>query len=139
MAKSVDQVVQKWKTNAGGAQQAFVDGVQSTSVDPTALAIANEAGALAGYQQAITSGRWRTALARVGKGGWQTATVAKAGNYGTGITAGADKYAQSMGQWLPVIQSVGAQAKQMPGATIDQRIARSAFVARALYNRKRGL
>jgi hypothetical protein len=139
MAKTLDQVVGKWTANASGAQQAFVDGVQNTSVDPTQRAIANEAGLLSGFQQAVTSGRWRAALAAVGKAGWQAATVDKAGNYGTGIAAGKDKYSASMSQWLPILQSVGATAKGMPGATIDQRIARSAYVAKTLYNRKRGL
>lgn len=138
MAKSLDQVVGKWSANASGAQQAFVDGVQNTSVDPTQRAIANQAGALAGYQAAITSGLWARKLAAVGKAGWQAATVAKAGNYGTGIAAGTDKYASAMSQWLPVIQQAGVAAKNMPGQTLQQRIARSAYVATTLYNRKRG-
>jgi hypothetical protein len=52
---------------------------------------------------------------------------------------GRDKYNQAMTAWLPVILSTGAAAKQMPGATLQQRIARSAYVATTLYNRKRGL
>jgi hypothetical protein len=137
MAKTLDQVVSKWATNAGGAQQSYVDGIQNTTVDPTALAIANEAGYLSGVQQSVAL--WRAGLARAGKAGWQSAAVAKAGNYGTGITAGRDKYNQAMTAWLPVILSTGAAAKQMPGATLQQRIARSAYVATTLYNRKRGL
>jgi hypothetical protein len=137
MAKTLDQVVSKWATNAGGAQQSYVDGIQNTTVDPTALAIANEAGYLSGVQQSV--GLWRSGLARAGKAGWQSAAVAKAGNYGTGINAGRDKYNQAMTAWLPVILSTGAAAKQMPGATLQQRIARSAYVATTLYNRKRGL
>jgi hypothetical protein len=137
MAKTLDQVVSKWATNAGGAQQTYVDGIQNTTVDPTALAIANEAGYLSGVQQSV--GLWRAGLARAGKAGWQSAAVAKAGNYGTGISAGRDKYNQAMTAWLPVILSTGQAAKQMPGATLQQRIARSAYVATTLYNRKRGL
>lgn len=137
MAKTLDQVVGKWSQNASGAQQAFVEGVQATSVDPTALAIANEAGYLAGVQQSV--GLWRANLSRVGKQGWQSATVAKAGNYGTGIAAGRDKYQQAMTAWLPIIQSTAATARAMPGATLQQRIGRSAYVATTLYNRKRGI
>jgi hypothetical protein len=73
------------------------------------------------------------------QGGLAVGAVAKAGNYGTGINAGRDKYNQAMTAWLPVILSTGAAAKQMPGATLQQRIARSAYVATTLYNRKRGL
>jgi hypothetical protein len=137
MAKTLDQVVSKWGANAAGAQPAYVAGIQNTTVDPTALAIANEAGYLSGVQASV--GLWRAGLARSGKAGWQAAAVAKAANYGTGINAGKDKYNQAMTAWLPIIQQTGAAAKQMPGATLQQRIARSAYVATTLYNRKRGL
>ena len=139
MAKDLNAVTNKWAQNSGAAQQAFVDGVNNTSVDPTALAIANEQGYLSGVQQAVQSGYWRRRLQQVGKAGWQQATVAKAGNYGTGIAAGRAKFEAAMGTWLPIIQQTGNAAKAMPGQTLDHRIARSAFVARTLYNRKRGL
>jgi hypothetical protein len=137
MAKTVDQVVGKWAANAGGAQQSYIDGIMGTTVDPTALAIANEAGYLSGVQQSV--GLWRARLAATGKVGWQTAARDKAGNYGTGINAGKDKYQRSMGVWLPIIQQTGVAAKQMPGATLQQRLQRSNYVATTLYNRKRGL
>jgi hypothetical protein len=68
-----------------------------------------------------------------------TASIAKASNFGTGIAAGQAKYERAMQTWLPEIQRVGAAAKAMPGQTIDQRLARSAYVGRTLYNRKRGI
>lgn len=137
MAKSLEQVVSKWAANAGAAQTAYTDGIQNTTVDPTALAAANQAGYLAGVQSSVNL--WRSNLLKVGKSGWQSASVAKAGNYGTGISAGKDKFQSGMQTWLPIIQQVGAAAKAMPGQTVDQRIARSAYVAKTLYNRKRGL
>lgn len=139
MAKTLDQVTSKWSQNAGSSQQAYVDGIRNTTVDPTQLAIANEQGYLSGVQQAVQTGLWRRNLAAVGKGGWQAAAEAKAGNFGTGIAAGVEKYNTKMATWLPIIQNTAQQAKQMPGNTLDQRIARSAFVARSLYNRKRGI
>jgi hypothetical protein len=139
MAKSLDQVVQKWRNNAGAAQGAYVDGIRNTTVDPTALAVANEAGYLSGVQQAVQTGYWRRRLQQVGKAGWQQASEDKAANYGTGIAAGASKFERSMQTWLPIVQQAGAAAKAMPGQTLDQRIARSAYVARTLYNRKRGV
>lgn len=139
MAKTLDQVVSRWQSGASGAQQAFTDGVQGTTVDVVGRAIANQAGMLAGVTQAVNSGFWASQLSKVGTQGWKSATVAKAGNYATGIAAGLNKYQSSMQTWLPRIQSAGAAAKAMPGTTLDQRIARSAYVARTLYNAKRGL
>lgn len=137
MAKSLEQVVSKWAQNAGAAQTAYTDGIQNTTVDPTALAAANQAGYLAGVQSSVNL--WRSNLLKVGKSGWQSASIAKAGNYGTGISAGQAKFQSGMQTWLPIIQQTGAAAKAMPGQTVDQRIARSAYVAKTLYNRKRGL
>lgn len=139
MAKSLEAVVSKWANNAGAAQQAYVDGINNTTVDPTAAAIANEQGYLVGVQQAVQSGLWRRRLQAVGKAGWQQAAVAKAANFGTGISAGRGKFESAMATWLPIINQTAAAAKAMPGQTLDQRIARSAFVSRTLYNRKRGL
>src|SRR5262249_27728488 len=101
--KDLATTVGRWTTNAGGAQQSFVDGVQRTDKDPTALAIANTQGMLTGVTEAITSGRWARNLAAVGKQGWQRKTVDKAANYGVGIQAGAAAYADAMTVWLPRI------------------------------------
>lgn len=139
MAKTLDQVVGKWKADAEAAGPAWLTGVQGTTVDPTALAAQNSAGYLAGVQLAVSSGLWARKLQAVGKTGWLTACEAKQGNYATGITAGADKFQSAMTTWLPIIQSTAATAKAMPGQTIQQRIARSAYVQQTLYNRKRGL
>lgn len=137
MAKTLDQVVSKWSANAGGAQQAYTDGINNTSVDPTALAAANQAGYLAGVNASVDL--WRRNLLAAGKTKWQSKSIAKAGNFGSGIAAAKDDYQAAMSTWLPIIQQTGAAAKQMPGQTVDQRIARSAYVAKTLYNRKRGL
>lgn len=135
--KDLATTISRWRTGAGGAQQSFVDGVQRTDKDPTALAIANQAGMLAGVTEAVNSGRWARALSAVGKQGWVTATVNKASNYATGIAAGEQAYADAMATWLPRIQSAAAQAKAMPGATLQQRLARANAFATALYNAKR--
>jgi hypothetical protein len=137
VAKTLEQVTAKYSTNASGAQGAYTDGITNTSVDPTALAAARQAEYLAGVQASVNL--WRANLLKTGKAGWQSASIAKAGNYGTGIQAGLPKYASAMQTWLPRIQAAGSAAKAMPGATLQQRIARSAYVATTLYNAKRGL
>jgi hypothetical protein len=137
VAKSVDQVVGKWSANASGAQQAYTDGIQNTTVDPTALAAANQAGYLAGVQGSVNL--WRANLLKAGKAKWQQKSIDKAGNFATGIAAAKDDYQAAMQTWLPRIYAAAASAKSMPGATIDQRIARSAALQRQLYNTKRGL
>src|SRR5206468_10149164 len=97
---------QRWTQGAAQGQQRFVEGVQSTSKDPTALAIAQQQKLLANFTTAITSGRYARNLARVGKAGWQSATIAKASNYSTGINASASKYEQAIGPVLSQIATL---------------------------------
>ncbi len=137
--KTLEQTVSRWSQGAAGAQQSFVDGVQNTNVDVVGRAIQAQGALLAGFQEAVTTGRWAQSLQRVGTSGWKSKTVAKAANYGVGIAAGQDGYQQAMTQWLPRIASAAAAAKAMPGNTLQQRLARSTYFATQLYNAKRGL
>lgn len=139
MAKTLDQTVSNWQTGATGAQQKFVDGVEGTTVDVVGRAVAAQSALLQGFNESVTSGRWAAKLRAVGTQGWKDKTTAKAANYGVGIQAGQTAYASAMQTWLPRIQSVAAAAKNMPGGTIENRIARSAYLQRTLYNAKRGM
>ncbi|HTR78230.1 MAG TPA: hypothetical protein VMH39_08975 [Gemmatimonadaceae bacterium] len=127
MAKTLQQTVQNWTNGAAGGQQAYVDGINGTTVDVVGNAIAAQSAMVSGFTQAVTSGRWARNLQAVGTSGWKTASVAKAANWGVGISAGQQKYQQAMSIWLPIIDSLAAQAKQMPGGTTANRIARSQF------------
>jgi hypothetical protein len=137
VAKTLEQVVSKYGTNAGSSQGAYEDGIRNTTVDPTALAAANQAGYLAGVQGSVNL--WRANLLKAGKQKWLDKSIAKAGNYGTGIQAAIPDYQAAMQTWLPIIQSTAAAAKAMPGGTLAQRLQRSNYLATTLYNRKRGL
>jgi hypothetical protein len=139
MAKDLQSVVSSWTNSAGTAQQKFVDGVQNTAADPTQLAIRAQGALVANFTQAVTSGRWAQKLGAVGKAGWQAATVAKAGNYSTGIAAGAPKYEAAMQTWLPFINQTAASVRNMPSGSLANNLARANAMATALYNRKRGL
>jgi len=133
---SAAEVAQRWASSAGMAQQRFTDGVQSTSKDPTALAIQQQNKLAANFAQSVQSGRWARNLGKVGKQGWQAATVAKAGNYGTGIAASQTKYEQAIGPVLQVEASLQSQIAGMPNATLADSIARMAAWATGLHNWK---
>lgn len=139
MARDLNTTINNWTTKSSGAQQAFVDGVNNTSVDPTQRAIANQSALLSGFNNAVNSGYWARRLSAVGKSGWQSKTIAKAANYGTGIAAGKDAYAAAMSTWLPIIDQTAAAAKNMPGGSLGNNLARANYFATQLYNRKRGL
>lgn len=137
MAKDLGTTTSNWLARSQASQQAFADGVQNTTSDPTAAAIRAQGALLANFTQSVTSGRWARNLGAVGKAGWQAATVAKAANYGTGIAAGEQKYSTAMQTWLPRIHQAAASARAMPSGSIAASNARSAAFATALYNAKR--
>jgi hypothetical protein len=139
VAKDLNTTVTNWKNSTATGQQAYVAGIQGTTVDPTQLAIANAQAALANYSQAITSGRWAARLAAAGKAKWSANAVAKAGNWSTGIAAGAGAYQSAMQTWLPIIDNAAAQVRTMPSGTLAASQARSAQFMQLLWNAKRGL
>lgn len=139
MAKDLNTTVTNWKNSTATGQTAYVAGIQGTTVDPTQLAIASAQAALQNYSQAITSGRWAARLSAAGKAKWQSQSVAKAGNWSTGIAAGATAFQTAMQTWLPIIDNAAAQVRTMPSGTLAASQARSAAFMQALWNAKRGL
>ncbi|HVE35379.1 MAG TPA: hypothetical protein VNC18_17570 [Gemmatimonadaceae bacterium] len=125
---------QRYVAGASQGQARFVEGVQNTQKDPTALAIAAQNKMLANVTAAITSGKYARGLSRVGKQGWITATVAKAANYSVGVQAGASKYEQAIGPVLQQIASLQSQINQMPNGSFQDSIARMVAFSTGLHN-----
>lgn len=126
MAKSVQQVVDAWAGSAGAAQTKFTQGVESTQVDVVGRAIAQQGVLLANFSESVTSGRWARGLTESGgTANWKSKTVAKAGNYSTGIQAGKDKYARAAAKLMPYIESGRQQIHQMPKGNIGASKARA--------------
>jgi hypothetical protein len=123
-------VADKWVQRASAASQDYAQGVASTDKDPTALAAANGARYIQGVQDAYNSGKWARRLQQVGKAGWQQAVASKGvANYGTGVNASRDKYAQAIGPVLQAVASAQAKVNAMPNVTAAQRDARAlAFI-----------
>jgi len=137
MAKSLQSVVTKWKSNAGGAQQAYADGVNSTQVDVMGRAIQAAPDAVRNFTEAITSGRWAAAItASGGTANWKAMTAAKVGNYSTGIQAGADKYQRAMSKLLPAIDSIVQSLPARQPGNVSANVQRVAQLALALHARK---
>ena len=97
--------VQNWVGSAGTAQSKYAAGVQATTVDVVARAVAAQPKLLANVTQAITSGFWARQLQAKGTAGWKSATLAKANNYSVGFQAGEANYSNAMQTWLPIIMS----------------------------------
>lgn len=125
---------QRWVQAAGSAQQRYVDGVQSTQKDPTQLAIQAQPKLIQNFNAAVNAGRYQRGLAAVGKAGWQSATVAKANNYSTGINASEQKFLAAIGPVLQYEAQLQAQIASMPNNTLQDSIARMSAWATGMYN-----
>ena len=132
----LNTTVTRWQQSAGTAQTRFTEGVQATTKDPTALAIQAQQKLLQGFTEAVQSGRWQRNLAAVGQAGWKSATLAKANNYSTGISAGAPKFQAAMQTWLPIINAASQQVQSMPNNSFADSLARMNAFATALHNAK---
>lgn len=128
--------VARWRDSASQAQTRYTEGVQATQVDVVGRAIAAQPKMLQGYTQSVTSGRWARNLSEVGTAGWKQQTIAKAGNFATGIAAGVDKYQRAMSTWLPIIQSASASVQGMPNTSFQDSLNRMTQFATLLHNAK---
>lgn len=119
-------VAQRWVQGATGAAQRYKDGVDQTTKDPTALAIAQVQKLQTNFIASVTSGRWQRALQAVGRAGWQAAVDAKgAANYTTGIQAAAGKYQEKIAPVLAYEATLQARVQAMPNASLADSIARA--------------
>ena len=136
MATDVATAVERWAAGASTGQQRYTEGIQNTTADPAARAIAAKGKLLANFTGAVNSGRWERNLAKAGKAKWQASSIAKAGNWATGISAGRSAYEAAMQTWLPFINSTAAQVQSMPNGSIEDSAARSRAFMVALHNKK---
>lgn len=118
----------RWEAGAQGATQKYVDGVQGTQKDVVGNAIRAQSALLANFTQAVSSGLWARRLTESGgTGNWKQKTVAKAANYGVGVTAAKDAFQAAMAKLLPYIAAGQGQVQQMPSGSIAASKARVNF------------
>ena len=90
--KTAAQAAQNWQNAATRATTDYVAGVNATTKDQAALAVAQQAALLNNFTQAVQSGRWAAGVQRRGTSYWKSQTEAKSSNYSQGYTAGSANY-----------------------------------------------
>jgi hypothetical protein len=118
-------VAAKWSQRTQAAAQDYTAGVQNTTKDPTANAIAAGPRYIQRVTEAFNSGKWANGLRRTGKAGWQAATIAKAGNFSTGVAASEAKVSAAFQPLLAFEASLQQRIEQMPNITLADRVARA--------------
>jgi hypothetical protein len=117
-------VAAKWSQRTQAAAQDYTTGVQNTASDPTALAIAAGQRYIQRVTESFNNGKWANGLRRVGKAGWQSATLAKAANFSTGVAAAEAKVQSAFTPLLAYEATLQSRIDAMPNVTLADRIAR---------------
>jgi hypothetical protein len=121
--KTAQQASANWQASQGRATAGWQAGIQGYQGDWAGATASQEAAMLSGITQAVTSGRWRAGVARVGTSGWKQATEAKAGNYATGFSAGAAKQQAAA---VKIQNALGSIVPNLPArGTFQQNVVRA--------------
>lgn len=132
--KSAATAAANWTASAGRAATAFSEGVQSTTKDQAALAVAQQATLVANFNAAVNSGRWAAGVQRRGTPYWKQQTQAKAANYSQGFTAGASNFQSAIGK---IIQAESSIVNSLPPrGDINQNLQRANAFALGLHQLK---
>lgn len=129
--KTAATAASNWTAASGRASTAYTDGVQSTTKDQAALAVAAIPRMVSGFNQAAANGTIAQGLMRGGTAYWKSQTQAKVANYTNGYSAGANNYAAAASKFLPAIQNIVQQLP--PRGDINQNLQRVSALALGLH------
>lgn len=132
--KSASQATQNWTGASGRASTAWSEGIQSTTKDQAALAAAAQPRWLQGVQDAAANNRFANGVTRRGTSYWKSQSQAKAGNYATGYTAGANNFASAIGKILQAEANIVSSLS--PRGDINANLQRAQQFALAMHGYK---
>lgn len=117
---------ERWEAGSQAATGKYTQGVQNTQVDVVGRAISQAQVAVANFAASVNSGRWARRLTESGgTANWKAMTVAKAANYGTGVSAAKSKYQASAQKLYPYIAAGQQAIHAMPSGNLGASIARA--------------
>lgn len=125
MAKTAQQMTDKFKAGLQNAGAAFTAGVQAVTVNPAQQAAAAADKWATNVQKAITNGSFAAGLQNVTLPGWQQATAAAASKLTGSATTAATKYGKYATKAQPLIAQFQQQIKAMPSTTDADNDARA--------------
>lgn len=134
--KPLASITTKWAANAQNAQQAYKDGV-SSSTDWAANTAGSANNWQQGVQAAAADGRFEKGVTAAGNATWQQGAINKgAGRYGPGVSLAKDKFSSGM---TKVVQTLTAlQLPQRFPKGDPQNVQRVQAVVTALRQLKLG-
>lgn len=123
--KTAQQVAKKWVDNTSNATQAMIDGVNGVTESPTAKAAAAVDRQVQGVIAAAQSGRTAAKLNAVSLDSWKNSFKTKGvPRISQGVQAAQPKMQAFLNDWMPLMNSVSAEVKNMPKGSIQAGLAR---------------
>lgn len=133
---NVNAAVEKWQRNMINAGESVKAGVAAVQESPMAKAAAQADRYVSGVQQAVASGKWQQGLQSVSLQQWKDAVVAGIPAMTAGVTKAKPKMQAFMQAFLPYVDSVAQQVRNMPKGGVENGIARASAMIRALADFK---
>lgn len=136
MAKTAQQVVDKWVRNLGNSTQDYIDGINGVTEAPGAKAAAAADKWLAGIQRAHQTQRFQQSVAAVDLVSWKQAAIQKgAARLASGAEAARSKMMVTTAALLVNVEQVKAIVDAMPDVTFEQRQQRALRWMTEMHNR----
>ena len=116
---------EKHARNLKNSTTDIINGVQKVSTAPTLEAAKKKNKMLQNLTQAVNDGSWENGLKKVSLEDWKKKTVeVGVGRISAGIDAAANKVLDFATQFLPYVENVASQVRNMPDLTLSDSIAR---------------
>lgn len=121
MAKSTQDIVQRWQRGLQGAGPAYTQGTAGVQQSPMAKAAAQAQKALTNYSASIQSGQWAEKLNQTSMPYWKQQCAQAAAKLSQGAAKGMTKYTNA----INALQPVYAQMRAASDAAGDDPIAKA--------------
>lgn len=128
-----EEYAQKWAQRTQAASQDYARGVMRVQQAPGAQAAAKKSTYLARVNE--SANKWASKVSAVTLAEWQQMASTKgAQNLATGVSAAQPKMSAAAGKLLSTVDTVRSRVKQMPGDTLQQRLARATAMAQGMHD-----
>ena len=132
---TAQEYADKMARRLSAATEDIKRGIQRVQESPAQAAIAQKELLKQRFAEAIDNGKWEEALAQVTLAEWKTAATEKGvPRIASGINAAKPKLVKFATKLLPAVDAASAIVKNMPKATLDDRIARATAYMREMAN-----
>jgi len=131
MAKSPQQIAQKWQRNLAQSTESIRAGVQSVTVSPTEKAAAAADRYMAGVQRAVAENKFQMGLQRVTLEEWKRSMIDKGiARVASGAAAAEGKMQDFMAEFLPHLEAGQRQLESMPRGDLETNLNRALVMMR---------